>query len=356
MTRRDKHIRSDFDSKMMQEEEIKQAKKNYSRIGWCFVAGTILIEGLQVVLLFLMRQYKPEWVQNLSLVLLCSTVITYGIGLPMICFFGRNLPKTVPPRRETRFWQFVLMAFMCYALVYASNLVGTFLTLLIGMAKGSAVNNRLLQYITDGNLWMNAFIMVGLAPVFEELVFRKFLVNRTLQYGQGVAILTSALMFGLFHGNLNQFAYAFVLGAFFAFIYIKTGKIHITMGLHAVINFMGSVPATWFMSHLNLEELEGLDTNELMQAAMNGIVDPQMQEIMERNMPALMGLCTYAVWLLSVVLIGWILLITFHKLFRLEHVPGQIPKGKRFSVMFLNPGMLIFCVIWIGMILWQLAA
>ena len=58
------------------------------------------------------------------------------------------------------------------------------------------------------------------------------------------------------------------------------------------------------IKNLNLEELEGLDTNELMQAAMNGTVDPQMQEIMERNMPALMGLCTYAVWLLSVVLIG----------------------------------------------------
>jgi len=42
------------------------------------------------------------------------------------------------------------------------------------------------------------------APVCEELIFRKMLVTRALKYGEGVAILLSGLVFGLFHGDLNQ--------------------------------------------------------------------------------------------------------------------------------------------------------
>ena len=45
-------------------------------------------------------------------------------------------------------------------------------------------------------------------------------------------MLFSGLMFGLFHGNLNQFVYAFVLGLCFGFIYVKTGNIRYTIGLH----------------------------------------------------------------------------------------------------------------------------
>ena len=48
-------------------------------------------------------------------------------------------------------------------------------------------------------------------------------------------------MFGLFHGNLNQFVYAFVLGLCFGFIYVKTGNIRYTIGLHMLVNFLGSV-------------------------------------------------------------------------------------------------------------------
>ena len=81
----------------------------------------------------------------------------------------------------------------------------------------------MLEVATSSNLWVNLFIMVLCAPVAEELIFRKLLIDRLTQYGEGVAVLFSGLMFGLFHGNLNQFVYAFVLGLCFGFIYVKTG-------------------------------------------------------------------------------------------------------------------------------------
>ena len=80
-----------------------------------------------------------------------------------------------------------------------------------------------------------------LAPVFEELVFRKVLVDHVLPFGEWPAILFSGITFGLFHGNLTQFFYATVLGMILAYVYIRWGNILYTIGIHACINFLGGV-------------------------------------------------------------------------------------------------------------------
>jgi hypothetical protein len=178
----------------------------------------------------------------------------------------------------------------------------------------------------------------------EEYVFRKVIVDRTVRYGQGMAIAASGLMFGLFHGNLNQFAYAVVLGAFFAFLYVKTGNLKITIGMHAIVNFMGSVVAGQVVKLLHYDELLTVDSSD---------ADAVMEVVMN-NLGGWIIFMIYALLLFVVVITGIILLIVFHKKFRLE--PGQtaIPKGKKFSTLIVNPGMLVFCAAWIVLIIIQL--
>lgn len=57
------------------------------------------------------------------------------------------------------------------------------------------------------------FLYMGLgAPIVEELVFRGLILRGLEPYGKRFAILVSAILFGLFHGNLVQSPYAFVVG------------------------------------------------------------------------------------------------------------------------------------------------
>ncbi len=97
------------------------------------------------------------------------------------------------------------------------------------------------------NPWVTFVIAVLIAPTAEELLFRKLLTERIVKYGELAAVLASGLFFGLFHGNLNQFSYAFLLGLFLGFIYVKTGKLGYTIGLHMAINFIGSSLGTWML-------------------------------------------------------------------------------------------------------------
>ncbi len=329
-------------------EDIKQYKKTFSKLGLCYLIGTAAVYLLQIAVSVGLGAVKPEWLMDSSISLILSCVIVYGIGMPLIVFLAKGIPSEKPERHHMKWWQFVLAIMMCYALMIVSNLIGIAITTLIGVIKGSEVQNNLLQVVTEGNMFVNFIAMVIIAPIVEEWVFRKVLVDRTLRYGQGVAIVTSGVMFGLFHGNLNQFAYAVMLGGFFAFLYIKTGNLKITIGMHAIINFLGSMVAPLILKMINYNELLNIDTTD-MEAVMEFVTD---------NLAGWIVYMMYALFIFGVVLAGIILFIVSLCCKRFKLAPGtvSIPKGKKFNVVMLNLGMILFCIVWVVLIVCQLLA
>ena len=51
-----------------------------------------------------------------------------------------------------------------------------------------------------------------LAPFGEEILFRGFLLQNFKRYGVRFAIIFSAILFGIYHGNIVQTPFAFILG------------------------------------------------------------------------------------------------------------------------------------------------
>lgn len=87
-------------------------------------------------------------------------------------------------------------------------------------------------------------ILLGLfvAPVFEELVFRRhILAILSKHYSAFSAIALSALIFGAFHLTPRQFIYTTLLGLIFGKIYLATGKIATTVVMHFAFNAFGLV-------------------------------------------------------------------------------------------------------------------
>ena len=111
-----------------------------------------------------------------------------------------------------------------------------------------------------GNPLYSILVMVILAPVLEEYIFRKLLIDRLSKYGELTAMLFSATVFGLFHMNFFQFFYAFGLGLLFAYIYTRTRNLLYPVLLHMIINFQGSVLAPWLLSSVDLELITALES------------------------------------------------------------------------------------------------
>uniref|UniRef100_UPI004056DFDF CPBP family intramembrane glutamic endopeptidase n=1 Tax=Acetatifactor sp. TaxID=1872090 RepID=UPI004056DFDF len=325
---------------------LNEVKKHFSQLGIMFLLGTILIYAVQLVVSELVTRLKPEWLENMNGALTVSMVPMYLIGMPLLILLVKRVPAVTIEKHSMKVWQYLLSIVMCFCVMYGSNFIGVFITFLISLAKGSAVTNQLMDITTNTSLWINLLYMVICAPIMEELIFRKLIVDRTVRYGQGVAVVLSGLMFGLFHGNLSQFVYAFAMGMFLAFLYVKTGKLAYTIGLHMILNFFGGIISVWLLKAMNY--------NAYMEAANAGASMEELMQIMMASLPGWIAYLLYFVLIMSMVIAGVVLFIVFRKRFALAQGEIQIPRGKRFTTVILNVGMLVYCFYWIAEIIAQL--
>ena len=86
-------------------------------------------------------------------------------------------------------------------------------------------------------IWQGLLLFGVVSPLAEEVVFRGVIYNRLKKYFPvWIAILTSAVLFGGYHGNLVQGIYGFLLGTVIAWLYEVTGKFRIPVMFHAFAN------------------------------------------------------------------------------------------------------------------------
>lgn len=327
-------------------EIVRDAKKHFSKLGLMFLLGTIIIYAVQSGVALLVNWLKPELLTNADAALTLSVIPMYLIGMPLLILLIKLVPAVKIEKRSMKVWHFLVALVMCFCVMYCSNFVGTFITFIIGILKGSAVNNAILDIATSTSLILNFIYMVICAPIMEEYIFRKLIVDRTARFGQGVAVVISGLMFGLFHGNLNQFAYAFTMGMFLAFLYVKTGKIIYTIGLHMIVNFFGSIVSVLL--------LEAMNYNGYMEAVNSGASMDELMNLMMASLPGWIAYMIYFFLIMAMLIAGIVLFIVFRKRFVLEKGEVQIPKGRRFNTIIVNAGMILFGLFWLVMIILQL--
>jgi len=76
------------------------------------------------------------------------------------------------------------------------------------------------------------FLLAVLPAVLEESVYRGVFYNEYSKVHPLKAAILSGVMFGIMHGNINQFCYAAVMGVVFALLIEATGSILSTMLVH----------------------------------------------------------------------------------------------------------------------------
>lgn len=324
----------------MENETLKDIKKHFSKLGLMYFLGSLIIIVVQTIASVIAAMVNPDLLSNADTYLYIALLPMYLIAIPIMTLLIRRVPAVPIETHQMTFKQLLSCFCMCYAIMYVSNIIGQILTFIIGAVKGTPVSN-VLTNITSGLSPVTALILMVLcAPVIEELVFRKLLIDRTVKYGEGTAILLSGLLFGLFHGNLNQFAYAFSLGVFWGFIYVKTGKLIYSIVLHMIINFLGSV-VSLFVLQLPFLQVDTTDATAMMAA-------------MTEHVGLLLLFLLYTVFIVVILIAGIVLLIKNRHNFTCCPGETEIPKGKRFSTVILNVGMILFILLWTIQIIAQL--
>lgn len=91
----------------------------------------------------------------------------------------------------------------------------------------------------SADLWLYVFLALVIAPLVEELLFRGIIYSHLrVQWGLGPAVIVSALLFALMHGNLFQAIPSFLSGLFFATVYERSQRLYFVSLIHAFMNLL----------------------------------------------------------------------------------------------------------------------
>lgn len=220
------------------DEEVNKVKraniKKYITGVAISLLAVILIQSVfGVAVTFLM----PNAALNQN-VIAVSCVFILSFLIPIMILKGYiDMPKTKKyvKKSSKEKGQIVSYTLMGMAAMYV---IGFVVELILEKIKVNPTMIENALYFDNSYLgYILFFIEIAILPaIFEELLFRKVMLNGAKKYGTVFSIIFTAVMFGLIHMNIPQAINAVFIGIVFAYVAIKTGSIIPSMILHFVNN------------------------------------------------------------------------------------------------------------------------
>lgn len=158
-----------------------------------------------------------------------------------------SLIKTNKPQKNTALpFFFIGVGFCCFSNI-AVNYCSAFFE---GMGIEYDVNygdnpKGMLGFLLS-------FIATAIVPALvEEFACRGIVLGLLRKYGDGFAIITSSIVFGVMHGNFDQIPFAVMVGLILGYIYVKSDSIWISVAVHCANNAI-SVIFTYLDGNLSI--------------------------------------------------------------------------------------------------------
>lgn len=311
-------------------------KKTFSKIGLAFSIYTVALTFLSIAVVQLTDNFISD---DINIKLLFSFLTQYVIMMPLLIYILSSLPKTDIKRYRLRIKDFIKLFIMLAPLSTAGNILGRLLNGIISKFANIPVIDVLsILFVRVNPVILIIFVGI-IGPVMEEFITRKILIDRTVQYGEGVAILLSSTIFSLMHGNFFQSFYAFFLGACFSYIYIRTGRLRYSTIMHILIN-SSSVFIVIILRSSGLSQY--IDSS-----SQGNMTDPLLIEnLIRTNTLSIVVMMIYLIICFAFIIAGIVLWILNYRSIKINGglLSNKSNKSKA-RTMFINVGMIIFILI-----------
>lgn len=247
-----------------EEIEKNSFKKDLKRI--CNAIGTALLAETAVVFLFnalifliLLFDDKNQTIRSFisnPAVLHVQQIIIASISftLPVIFvlyLFGYKANEIVffeKPQKKSFLPLFLIGISFCGFANIATAVAGSFF-------EGFGIQYEVYDYENPQGVF--GFLLVFLSTVAvpalaEEFLYRGLILGLLKRFGEGFALISSSLLFGIMHGNFEQIPFAFLVGLVLGYAAIKSGSILTAVAIHAFNNLIPLV-LDYFFSGISAE-------------------------------------------------------------------------------------------------------
>ena len=224
--------------------ERKKLRRDIGSYGWalliyyllmnlCVIAAVMIQSAIQMVMTSSMEMDEAALMGNGWGYLVSSVLAVVLIRLWKGRDFFHSLWKTEKPMTGGAFWRLLCV---CISAQLVFQILGTITELLLNLFGLSVL--EAMEMATGGADTFSMFLYLSLgAPIVEELIFRGLVLRGLEKYGRRFAIWTSAFLFGIFHGNLIQSPYAFLVGLVLGYVAAEYNILW-AMVLHMINNLL----------------------------------------------------------------------------------------------------------------------
>lgn len=186
----------------------------------------------------MMEIYMPQMVEEyLKYLPVVTTVVALCVIPAFMLLYKSDIKYEkmigIPEREKAPVWRYAVIIGIAIPLAIASTNILTLSKITVYSKSYQETGIQLYQ----AGLGLKLLGYGLIVPVAEELMFRGLIYKRLLFMGdKRRAVLFSAVLFGMYHGNMVQGIYGFVVGYVAVYLYDKYGSIKAPILLHAVMN------------------------------------------------------------------------------------------------------------------------
>lgn len=149
----------------------------------------------------------------------------------------RSIPYNLPKNKQK--------ALLLILSGFGGCLVANYITVFLrSFGEGFGIYSDYSALEDPSSTFDIVMIFIGtsiIPPLIEEFALRGVLMQSLRKYGNAFAIITSAFVFGIFHGNAVQIPFAFLCGLVIGYAVIATESIWTGIIIHALMNAMSGV-------------------------------------------------------------------------------------------------------------------
>ncbi|MBO4864228.1 MAG: CPBP family intramembrane metalloprotease [Eubacterium sp.] len=206
------------------------------RVVFAIAAWWVIFKGYTAFVEPLFADSIPET----FVLILRSMIVPYTLGLGACYLILRGMDKgemsgDIAPSPGLVIKGFFIQQGLAMPVIMFVNIICQ----IFGITKVGMTADELF-----GKEWLFYLILLLVFnPIFEELLFRKLLLDRLLVLGETPAIVISAILFGLPHiysMGLPLFFGTCLIGLVWAYVRVHTGKLWPSIVLHSLFNVYGS--------------------------------------------------------------------------------------------------------------------
>lgn len=165
-----------------------------------------------------------------------------------------KIPSLFGAEADKQIKKYILLGALAFLSSFGLNLLFSF----IGFTESSQAFSETAKAQFGVDFLIGLVLYGILSPAAEEAVFRGLIYNRMKRcFRFEIALVVSALLFGLYHGNLVQAVYGIILGLLMAYMYELYRSFAAPMLFHAVAN-IGIYVLTYHRSFVDMDRSAGM--------------------------------------------------------------------------------------------------